>query len=397
LTRLAREVKVAPHNFKHMKQTQTLNWPRVHKSRYGKITIYRQVKDGGNMFTISWYVGDKRVRETTTDQLDAEARATEIMTLFREGNPPKEPRKREAVSKKSWDHVVGDVPIEEVVKYYAQTHNLLPSITVQKVCQGYLAVKVNSGIGSRYRQTLQQHLSKFSTKYGGVNISAITSGEMNDYLLNMVDLRTRFNHRASLRGLFKWAKNQNYIHKSCVEETELPKFKNKSPELFTAAELAKLVAVADERSLPMLIAGAYAGVRMSEIERLKWSDINWDERAFILGPELTKTNRGRVAYFPKCVEETLRKLAVTARLRDCTKFLQDNCSTHISKLVGGSGVAWKKNGLRKTFISCQISLTRNAAEVAEQCGNSPTVIQQNYKGLVTKSEAETWFNVLALT
>lgn len=378
-----------------MKQTQTLNWPRVHKSRYGKVTIYRQVKDGSNMFTLAWYVGDKRVRETTTEQLDAEGRALEIMTMFREGNPPREPRKREAKSKKSWDHVIGDVPLEEVVKYYAQTHNLLPSISVEKVCRGYLSVKANSGIGARYRQTLQQHLNKFSEKFGTQNISSVTSGEVNDYLLNMVDLRTRFNHRASLRGLFKWAKSQNYINKSCVEETELPKFKNKSPKLFSAAELAKLVEVANERTLPMLIAGACAGIRMSEIERLKWSDINWDERAFILGPEVTKTNRGRVAYFPECVEGTLRNLAVVARLRDCTKFMQDTCSDHISELVKKSGIVWKKNGLRKTFISCRIALTRNAAEVAEQCGNSPTVIQQNYKGLVTKSEAESWFNVLA--
>lgn len=380
-----------------MKQTQTLNWPRVHKSRYGKVTVYRQIKDGSNMFTLAWYVGNNRVRETTTDQLDAESRALEIMTMFREGNPPREPRKREAKSKKSWDHVIGDVSMEEVVKHYAQTHNLLPSISVEKVCRGYLAVKSNSGIGARYRQTLQQHLNKFAEKFGGQNISSVTSGEVNDYLLNIVDLRTRFNHRASLRGLFKWAKNQNYIHKSCVEETELPKFKNKSPKLFSAAELAKLVGVANERTMPMLIAGAYAGIRMSEIERLKWSDINWDERAFILGPEVTKTNRGRVAYFPESVEKTLRELAVVARLRDCTKFLQDTCSDHISELVKKSGVAWKKNGLRKTFISCRIALTRNAAEVAEQCGNSPTVIQQNYKGLVTKSEAEAWFNTLENT
>jgi len=377
-----------------MKQTQTLKWPRVHKSRYGKVTVYRQVKNGGDMFTLSWYVGEKRIRETTTDRIDAEERAQEIMTMFRAGNPPKEPRRREAKSKKSWGHVIGDVPLEEVVKYYAQTHSLLPSITVDKVCTQYLAVKANFGIGSRYRQTLSQHLRRFCYKFGDENITSITSGGVNDYLLGMADLRTRFNHRASLRGLFKWAKSQNFIHKSCVEETENPKFKLKTPELFTAEELERLVGVADDKSLPMLIAGAYAGLRMSEIERVKWSDINWEERAFILGPELTKTNRSRVAYFPESVADKLRNLAVLARLKDRTKLLQDTCTHHIAQLTKVSGVEWKKNGLRKTYISCRIALTRNAAEVAEQCGNSPTVIQQNYKGLVTKSEAESWFNVI---
>ena len=366
----------------------------MHQSRYGKVTIYKQSRTCGDAYTIAWYVGKKRVRETSTDHAEAQARALEIMSLYREGNPPKEPRKREPKSKKSWGHVIGDVPMEEVVKYYAQTHNLLPSITLEKVCKGYMTVKMNSGISARYRQTLQQHLNKFSNAFSRANISSISVNDINNYLLAIPDLRTRFNHRVSLRGLFKWAKSQNYIHKSNVEDTELPKFKIKTPELFSADELKKLVDVADERSMPMLIAAAYAGVRMSEVERLKWDDINWDERAFVLGPEITKTNRGRVAYFPQCVEEKLRNLAVLARLKDCKKFLQDTCVEHIVKLTRASGVTWKKNGLRKTYISCRIALTRNAAEVAEQCGNSSTVIQQNYKGLVTKSEAEAWFNAL---
>lgn len=315
--------------------------------------------------------------------------------MFREGNPPKEPRKREPKSKKFWGHVIGDVPMEEVVKHYAQTHNLLPSITLEKVCTGYLSVKANSGISARYRQTLQHHLNRFSKQFGPRNISSISVGDIGNYLSAIVDLRTRFNHRASLQGLFKWAKGQNYVHKSNVEDTELPKFKIKTPKLFSSDELKKLASVADERSMPLLIAAAYAGIRMSEIERLRWSDINWDERAFVLGPEITKTNRGRVAYFPQCVEEKLRNLAVLARLRECKKFLQDTCVEHIVKLTRTSGVEWKKNGLRKTYISCRIAQTRNAAEVAEQCGNSSTVIQQNYKGLVTKSEAEAWFSILA--
>ncbi len=346
------------------------------------------------MFTIAWNVGKTRLRETTTSCSKAEARAKEILELFKLGTPPRETVKREAGCKKSWSHLIGGVSIEEVVNHYAKVHGLLPSISIENVVRGFLAVKANSGISVRYRQSLQQHLNKFAMQFVGKNISSISTEDINNYLLNIPDMRTRFNHRVSLRSLFKWSKSQNYIHKSNVEETQAPKFKLKTPELFTADELKKLVEVADDKSLPMLIAGAYAGLRMSEIERVKWSDINWEERAFILGPELTKTNRSRVAYFPESVAGKLQNLAVLARLKDRTKLLQDTCTHHIAQLTKVSGVEWKKNGLRKTYISCRIALTRNAAEVAEQCGNSPTVIQQNYKGLVTKSDAESWFKVI---
>jgi integrase len=369
-------------------------WPQVHKSRYGKVAIYRQVRTGAELFTLSWYVCKIRVRETTTNLPEAQSRAFEILELFKTGEPPKNPRKRESASLKNWSHVVGDVSFEEIVKHYALSHNLLPTIETHKVCSAYLRVKANSGIGSRYRQTLQQHLNKFSNLFGSREIASISTADVENYLLNFEDLRTRFNHRASLKGLFKWAKSQNYLKKSVVEDTELPKFKVKAPILFTAQELQKLVDVADDRSLPMLIAGAYSGLRMSEIGRVRWKDINWEERAFILTPDMTKTNRSRVAYFPESVEGVLRRLAVTARLHDREKLIQDTCTDHINELVKNSGILWKKNGLRKTYISCRIALTRNAAEVAEQCGNSPTVIQQNYKGLVTKSEAENWFDII---
>lgn len=377
-----------------MSQPNALKWPRVLRSRYGRVTIYRHKKHNTDEFTVTWYVGNKRVRETTTDCAVAQGRAQEILSAFREGNPPREPRKREPKSQKSWSHLIGDVSMEEVVKHYASTHNLLPSITAENVCKRYISVKANSGISARYRQTLQQHLNKFVSVFGSRNVSSISTNDVGDYLSSIPDMRTRFNHRVSLGGMFKWAIAQNFLLKSPVDGTEQPKFKTKTPELFSPSELQKLRDASDDQTFPMLVAGAYSGIRMSEIERLRWSDVNWEERAFVLGPEITKTNRGRVAYFPQCVEGKLRNLAVLAKLKDREKLVQGTCVENVAKLTKASGVAWKKNGLRKTYISCRIALTRNAAEVAEQCGNSPTVIQQNYKGLVTKSEAESWFSAL---
>ena len=362
------------------------------KSRYGKVTIYKQIKNSRDYFTIAWNVGSRRIRETTSNFNEAESRAKEILASYADGSVPREPIKRKAQSKESWSHLVGDVSMDEVVKYYAQNHGLLPTISVENVVKGFLTVKMKSGISARYRQSLQQHLNKFCETFGNRNIATIVTEDVDTYLLNFVDMRTRFNHRVSLRSLFKWAKGQNYVMQSVADGTEVPKFKIKTPELFTAQELAKLVSVSDERTFPMLVAGAFAGLRMSEIERLRWDNVNWEEKAFVLAPEITKTNRGRVAYFPDSVTQPLRNLAVLARLRGCEKVMQDTCSETIKSLVKKSGVTWRKNGLRKTFISCRMALTRNAAEVAEQCGNSAAVIQQNYKGLVTKTDAEAWFS-----
>jgi hypothetical protein len=63
-------------------------------------------------------------------------------------------------------------------------------------------------------------------------------------------------------------------------------------------------------------------------------------------------------------------------------------------LRDAAGVAHKKNGNRKAYISYAMALTRNANEIAEQCGNSASEIQATYKGLSSKTIAEEWFKVV---
>jgi hypothetical protein len=52
------------------------------------------------------------------------------------------------------------------------------------------------------------------------------------------------------------------------------------------------------------------------------------------------------------------------------------------------------NGLRHAFCTYHFALHSNENLTAAQAGNSPAMIHAHYKGLVTKSEAEKWFNVV---
>jgi hypothetical protein len=40
-----------------------------------------------------------------------------------------------------------------------------------------------------------------------------------------------------------------------------------------------------------------------------------------------------------------------------------------------------------------MAILRDAAKVAEQCGNSPQQVQVNYKANATESEAKKWFAI----
>ena len=54
---------------------------------------------------------------------------------------------------------------------------------------------------------------------------------------------------------------------------------------------------------------------------------------------------------------------------------------------------WKRNGLRHSFCSYRLALTHDAAKVALEAGNSPTMVFRHYRELVTEDEANAWFSV----
>ena len=64
---------------------------------------------------------------------------------------------------------------------------------------------------------------------------------------------------------------------------------------------------------------------------------------------------------------------------------------HIRQLVKAAGVTWKKNGLRHSFATYHLALHGDPVKTAFQCGNSPVVIHNHYKGLAGKNEvAKFW-------
>jgi hypothetical protein len=61
-----------------------------------------------------------------------------------------------------------------------------------------------------------------------------------------------------------------------------------------------------------------------------------------------------------------------------------------------SGVRWKQNGLRHSFISYRLAATNNIIQVAGEAGNSPRMIKEHYDALVTPQQAQIWFSIVPL-
>jgi hypothetical protein len=61
--------------------------------------------------------------------------------------------------------------------------------------------------------------------------------------------------------------------------------------------------------------------------------------------------------------------------------------------VKAAQTPWKDNALRHSFISYRLAEIQNAAQVALEAGNSPSMVFKHYRELVKPETAKAWFAI----
>src|SRR5208283_3685749 len=73
-----------------------------------------------------------------------------------------------------------------------------------------------------------------------------------------------------------------------------------------------------------------------------------------------------------------------SQLSDLPKFIRRN-----------TGIIWKENGPRNSYISYRCKITGNVVDVADEAGNSPAKIERHYRAKsVVPETAHAWFNIM---
>ncbi len=66
----------------------------------------------------------------------------------------------------------------------------------------------------------------------------------------------------------------------------------------------------------------------------------------------------------------------------------------LKRIAAEEGIELKANGFRHSYISYRLAAINDTARVALEAGNSPEVIFQHYRELVTPDDAAQWFSVV---
>lgn len=386
------------------KQKESQDYPKHFVSRYGKVHVYRNINRGNwTVYVVAWSVGKKRQRLSFSNEEAALDHAALVQEQFKKGEPlAAKVSSSKALYYEACEQKLKGVPLMDAVDYYLLMHGesgVKEGVSLLDTKNDFLVSAKKAGNEPRDIQTLRSHLTRFCD-HVKLPMETIRPIDIDKYLQDPKDWsnRTRKNHRGSIMRLFNWAIEKDRLgpsHANPVDKSTTYKItKGKSPGIFTPEQMTKIFDHAEPEWVPYLAISAFAGVRSAEIPRLDWGSVLFDEKVIVLESKHTKTSRRRVAHMPDNLVAWLNSHTGEKTGPICPTKSPNKKTRQFSK---DAKIKWVHNGLRHSYISYQMALLRDAAKVAEQCGNSPQQVQENYKANATEREAKKWFAITPKT
>ena len=245
-------------------------------------------------------------------------------------------------------------------------------ITLPELTEKFMA-SIRGKKSNRYVIDLDTKLKKAARAFSG-QIRDIRADDIDAWLSGMTEAsgRTKNNYRMALLTLFCYARDKKHLPRGEKTEAEFStRYDDKGGNIgiYTPEQFRILLTNIDERFLPFIALGGFAGLRSIEILRLDWQDIWFDKGVIEVGKDKAKTATRRLPPILPALEAWLKPHAkssgrVIPNVRDEFHFTR-RFKAATNKLIGAEGrslVRMVHNGLRHSFCSYRLAVTKSSAE-----------------------------------
>jgi integrase len=383
----------------------------------GTVTIYKT----GAAFTLAWRAAGERKREKRKDWESAQARANEILSDL--GSGTAHVRSFTAQESAVVDSCVQllqsiKIPLGQAVREYVEAVTMLQGVTsVTDAVRGYLKTMESAdikpikfadlgaefmlsvgkrGLSERYRDDCRNRLAKLEKTIGTFQVTDLSA----NLLEKAIETATTGgnvsfnNYRSTLNAVLSFAQRRNYLPLDRRHQAELVEKREihtaASIAIYTPQELRSILANIDERLLPFVCLGAFAGIRSAEIARMTWEQVDLRKGYILLDKGFTKTKRRRI--IPIC--DALRGWIETIENRKGR--IYEFTATGLDQLIRANwpqGIAKRKNGFRHSYGTYRFAQLQDEQKTSAEMGNSPKLLREHYAELATPEDAKAWFSI----
>jgi len=375
------------------------------------IKLYQSKSRGRPFFQLSYYMGGRRVLRNFADKAQAKRTANNLLGGMAEDSALVDnlatPELESLVAAKKVlasgyalhvaveEHAqavtrLGKVTLREAVDYFLRHHRAdVPRLMLAETADLFAASRQQSGLSAHYVSQCRKTINDLAKAFPDKALTDLRTSDLDAWLGNLsLGAKTKNGMRTILVACGNWAENR-YLPKGASPFTGMVRYKEtKTPvSIFTPENITSLLAKADDSLKPFLTLGAFAGLRMAELQRLDWSEIDLSRGFITVAAHKAKTRQRRLVPIADNLKEWLKPYA-KASGPIC---LHQRPQMAVARLC--EGFRWEANGLRHSYISYRLAILHDTARVALEAGNSPEVIFAHYRELVMPEDATAWFGV----
>ncbi len=367
------------------------SWPPILRLRYvsGKIA-----------FQVACMIRGKRIREAFPTKDEAETRAAQIRAMVdNEGAGALAlPTEHRVEASKCIEKLKPfNASLTEAVDHYVQ-HVLAfrNKPTVSALLTEIIQAKRATGRRERTIRQFSCLCQRFAETFGERRLSTITPGEIRDWLGDKQvhhgrDLGpiSRINYLVAIGNLFNYGVKHGYCDRNPVKLIDRPSHEKGDINFLAVEQVVSLLLHAEKYELvPYVALGVFAGLRPEkELRALDWSKVSLSEQTIRIDASLAKTRQRRVI---EIGEALVAHLAPYAKRRGLVVDVgEQEFRTRWEKCRKDAGIVpWPHDVMRHSYATYSVAAFADIGKLALQMGNSPQVIHANYKGLVSRADAE---------
>jgi len=194
--------------------------------------------------------------------------------------------------------------------------------------------------------------------------------------------------------MFNFAVGRGYTSSNPAEKTAKAREPRAKPGILSVEQASALLSCAAPEILPYIAVGLFAGLRRAEIERLDWSEIDFESGHIEVTAEKSKSKvANRFITMQPSLREWLlpqRKLKGNVTPQDRFEFRQ-----LFEQARKDAGIdEWPDNALRHSFASYHVAKFRDAKGLALEMGHTDSgMLFNHYRALVRPNEAERYWSI----
>jgi len=264
------------------------------------------------------------------------------------------------------------------------------SIGVGEAMEQLITSRKKRGLSERYCNDLRLRLGRFVNDFQGSTIGTITARQIDEWLNSLpVAPGTRNTFRRDLRTLFSYCEKHGYCQSNEAKKTELAKDVDKPASILTVEQTIALLNACDDASLPYVAISLFAGLRAAEVQKLDWSEVDFESGHIEVTAAKSKTARRRLVPISENLASWIQPLA-----KPRGSVTPEEIRKRLDPAKARAGLQpWPQNAMRHSYGSYRLAQCHDAARVSLEMGNSPQMVFAHYRELVKPKQAARYWAI----